>query len=219
MRLILLLGKVSKQQELLQENINGFIKMKKLVVAFSLAGIVICSFTPAANKPGSNAPSTSDSTINIKAPDFQLKDIDGKNVSLKDYKGKVLVLDFWATWCMPCRESFPSVKMVVDKYANDPEVAFLFIDTREKVDNYPELVKKFLAKTNYPFHVVYDEKGDDGKMDVTFKKYRMQGIPAQYFIDPNGIIRFSTLGFKPGQSVQQSADEITDLIEKTKLIH
>lgn len=157
-----------------------------------------------------------DTALNRPAPDFHLKDIDGKTVSLGDYKGKTLVIDFWATWCVPCRESFPAVKMVVEKYKNDPDVAFLFIDTREKTADYPALVRKFLKDTGYPFHVVFDENDADGKMVVNYKKYDMPGIPTKYFIDPKGIIRFQRIGYAAEATPEQTAQDIESLIEQTK---
>lgn len=190
--------------------------MKKSLIAVMLVFSALTGFAHKKTKPDLRYRTHADSTTNRKAPDFQLKDLTGKTISLEDYKGKVLILDFWATWCAPCRESFPAVQKVVETYANDPAVAFLFIDTKERVDNYPKLVNEFLAKKKYPFHVVFDDKGSDGKMDVTFKKYMMPGIPSKYFIDPNGIIRFNTLGFKPGQTMEEAVNEIIDLVEKTK---
>ena len=157
-----------------------------------------------------------DTMLNKPAPDFKLKDINGKTVSLADYKGKTLIIDFWATWCVPCRNSFPAVKMAVEKYKNDPDVKFLFIDTRETESNYPELAKKFMADNNYPFYYVFDEKSDDGKLNATFKKYVMPGIPTKYFIDKNGIIKYRMIGFSPDQDTKQDADIIAATIEKVK---
>lgn len=73
-----------------------------------------------------------DSMLNSPAPHFILKDLNGKTVSLSDYKGKTLVLEFWATWCPYCRKSFPSTQLLLNKYKDDANVKFLFIDTREK---------------------------------------------------------------------------------------
>ena len=154
--------------------------------------------------------------INQPAPKFSLKGMDGKTVSLSDYKGKILVLDFWATWCVPCRNSFPAMKKVVEKYKNAPSVKFLFIDTRETALNYKTLVRKFLNQHHYPFYTVFDEKSDDGKMNAMFKQYVMPGIPTKYFIDKNGAIRFQRVGFMPGQTIRDAAGEIEDFIEKTK---
>jgi peroxiredoxin len=159
-----------------------------------------------------------DTTLNRPAPDFQLKDINGKTVSLADYKGKTLIIDFWATWCVPCRNSFPAVKLAVEKYKNDPNVQFLFIDTRQTEDNYKDLAKKFIADNNYPFYVVFDEKSDDGKMNTIYKKYIMPGIPTKYFIDKNGVIRYQLIGYDPRLTTEQTAAEIEETIEKVKAV-
>lgn len=157
-----------------------------------------------------------DSMLNDKAPDFVLKDINGKTVSLVDYKGKVLILDFWATWCVPCRESFPDVQKVLNKYKDDPAVSFLFIDTREKTDNYIDLIKKFLDENHYTFKVILDEKGPEGIQNRTYKQYVMPGIPTKFIIDKNGIIRFKVIGFNPNMTEEDVVKELSGMIETAR---
>jgi len=182
--------------------------MKRLPLFLSLFLLALCLKASAA-KP-------TDTALNQPAPDFKLKDINGKIVSLADFKGKTLVIDFWATWCEPCRNSFPAVKVVIEKYKNDPDVKFLFIDTRETDANYQDLVKKFLADNQYPFYTVFDEKSNDGKMNATYKKYVMPGIPTKYFIDGKGVIKYKSIGYAPDQTKEETAEEIEYLVEKVK---
>lgn len=157
-----------------------------------------------------------DSTINIPAPDFILKDISGKSVSLKDYRGKIVILDFWARWCVPCRQSFPAVKLAMDRYKDNKEVQFLFIDTRETSADYKNLAGKFLKETGYNFEVLFDEFGEDGKMNKYYLKYGLIGIPSKIFIDKKGIIRAKSIGFRPGQKDQEAANELGKEIENLR---
>jgi len=182
--------------------------MKASPLFLSLFLLAVSFKAPAAN--------LTDTALNQPAPNFKLKDINGKMVSLADFKGKTLVIDFWATWCEPCRNSFPAVKMAVEKYKNDPDVKFLFIDTRETEANYRVLAKKLMADNHYPFHVVFDQKSDDGKMNATYKKYVMPGIPTKFFIDGKGIIKYKSIGYVPEQTKEEAAEDIEYLIEKVK---
>ena len=154
--------------------------------------------------------------VNKPAPKFTLKDLEGKSTKLEDYRGKTVVLDFWATWCYPCRKSFPVMKMLINKYKNQPDVVFLFIDTREKSPNYIPVVTKFLKDNRYSFHVVFDECGRDGLMTVTYNKYAPPGIPAKFIIDPKGIISARNIGFMPRQTNQQMAADLAAEIDKAR---
>lgn len=136
-----------------------------------------------------------DTMLNLPSPDFVLKDLDGKPVSLADFRGKTLVIDFWATWCNYCRISFPYAQLIIEKYKNDPNVKFLFIDTREKKDNYLELINKLLSENRYTFKVVVDEKDDDGIQHKIYKAFGCKGVPTKIIVDGKGIIRYKILGF------------------------
>ena len=117
----------------------------------------------------------------IKAIDFNLTNLEGKNVKLSDYRGKVVVLDFWATWCGPCRASFPNMQELVNEYKNK-DVAFFFIDTWQEgtASEINKEVSKFIADSKYTFNVLFDYNREIAT------KYKIEAIPAKIVIDKNG---------------------------------
>lgn len=133
--------------------------------------------------------------INKPANAFALKDLNGNTVSLASLKGKTVIVDFWATWCGPCKASFPGMQLAVNKYKDDPNVKFLFVDTWEHEANYVEGVKKFIADNKYTFNVLLDEKDANGKQAKVVSQFEVSGIPTKFIIDKNGVIRFKKVGF------------------------
>lgn len=129
------------------------------------------------------------SMLNEASPAFALLDLDGKKVNIADLKGKVVVVDFWATWCGPCKASFPGMQKMVNRYKDNQDVKFIFIDTWERGEGKEKNASDFITSNKYSFHVLMD---NDDKVVAQFK---LDGIPTKFVIDKTGNIRFKSVGF------------------------
>lgn len=126
----------------------------------------------------------------LKAKDFSLTNLEGKTVKLSDYRGKIVVLDFWATWCHYCIESFPHMQDLVKSYKGQ-NVEFLFVNTKEntKPEETKKAVTKFITDKKYDFNVVFDLKNS------VYQNYKIEGIPCEIIIDKEGNIISRSEGY------------------------
>ncbi|MCR8668923.1 redoxin domain-containing protein [Aestuariibaculum sp. M13] len=149
--------------------------------------------------------------INEPSPNFTLKDINGKDVTNEDLKGKTLVVDFWATWCGPCKASFPGMKAAANKYKNDEDVMFLFVHTFEKDKDPLTLAKNYLSENNYDFDLYMDYRNAETRTNQAASAFGVTGIPTKVVIDPKGNLRFKVVGFKGG--IDGMVAELSAMIE------
>ena len=125
---------------------------------------------------------TESAQIGRPAPEFQLRDLSGATVSLSQFRGKVVVLDFWATWCQPCRQSMPEMEKLQDRYS--PGMILLAINLAESADQ----VRSYVSREKIRSRVLLDEDGTVGNA------YQTTAIPMQVIIDRDGIVRNISVG-------------------------
>lgn len=143
--------------------------------------------------------------LDENAPSFTLRNLKGEEVSMEKLRGKVLVLDFWATWCGPCKASFPGMQKAVNKFANHQDVEFLFIDTWENGTDKPKQAGDFIASKSYTFNVLMDLE------NTVVGQYKVDGIPTKFVVDKNGKIRFKSVGFNGNDDAL--VEELSTMIE------
>jgi len=120
--------------------------------------------------------------VNTPAPDFELDNLTGEIKHLSDYQGRVVVLNFWATWCGPCTYEMPFFQEIYESY--ESEIAVLAVNNQESVDR----VNPFVEELGLTYEIMMD---NDGGVAM---QYQVLGFPTTYFIDPNGIIKFLHVG-------------------------
>jgi len=143
-------------------------------------------------------------TVGKEGPDFSLPNLDETTVRLSDYRGKVVFLNFWATWCKPCREEMPSMEVLYRNFERDGLVVLaISIDRVTTKKDIPPFIKSL----NLTFPVLVDSWGQ------TDKRYKLMGVPETYIIDQQGILREKIIGPRDW-TVLDNLQTITGLLKK-----
>jgi len=123
---------------------------------------------------------------NEPAPSFAVETLDGKTVRSSDLNGKVVVLDFWATWCAPCIQRFPEFERLAEKYDNEPDLYFGAVNTSQ--NNSVKDVRTFLERNPLDVNVLYDRGG------AATQKFDVGGIPHIIILGKDGRLRVRHVG-------------------------
>lgn len=131
--------------------------------------------------------------VDKPAPAWELTDLAGKPVKLADYKGKVVIMDFWGSWCPPCRAELPHFQALYDKY-KEKGVVFLGMNWEQPGEAAERMkaVTGFMAANKYTFPVVLDHDR------VAVEAYEVPGFPTVFMIDKAGTIRYRNIGYEEG---------------------
>jgi peroxiredoxin len=148
---------------------------------------------------GPRTPASEPELVGKAAPAFTLKDTDGHEVTLASLRGKAVLLDFWATWCEPCREEMPHIKTLYDQF-HDKGLEVVCVDTNEGAD----LPRKYFAEHGYSFVNLL------GSGSGVFEKYGAGGIPRTVIIGKDGVVRYVHRGWGTGIDL---APEVKKVLE------
>ncbi|MDZ7262437.1 MAG: TlpA family protein disulfide reductase [candidate division KSB1 bacterium] len=172
---------------------NGKLKIRSIIfwVFVSILIVYLFSFTVSARWEENKSDSK-------QAPDFSLPNLEGKQVKLSDFKGKVIILDFWATWCPPCRMEIPDF---IDLYKTYQDTGLVILGVA--LDQEGEKVVKPFAKKqgiNYPILM--------GNAQVVQKYGGIQGIPTTFIINQEGKIITTFLGYRPKKVFEEEVKKL-----------
>lgn len=168
--------------------------MKRILSVLLVLTLVLggCAFTPDTQ--------TTEATNGPTAPDFVVYDLQGNPVKLSDFFGKPIVLNFWASWCGPCKMEMPDFN---EKYLElGDKVQFLMVGITDGSRDTVEKASGFIAQTGYQFPVFYDTDLDASNT------YRVSSIPTTYFIDARGNVLTRAVGMLSAAGLQSGIDLI-----------
>ncbi len=172
---------------------------KLLVTVLALVILVGGSMLLYRNFQDTSLPQTSPEGTNL-APDFTVTDPNGNPVSLSDFAGQSVVVNFWASWCGPCKSEMPHFQAAYEEYGD--EIAFLMVNLAEGFGDTREKAEAFLA--DYTFPVYYDTDSDAA---IT---YGITGVPVTLFIDSQGYLVSSKIGMLSEADLQRRILAILD---------
>lgn len=130
-----------------------------------------------------------------EAPDFQLKDLQGNIVKLSDFRGKKVMLNFWAPWCPPCKQEMPEMQKFHEAAGNEISILAVNIDPQYNS-------AKFIEKMGINFPILLDVK------DEVNTQYKVMTVPATYFIDDKGIIRDKYLSAMEAETMWEMTEKM-----------
>ncbi|MGC5328592.1 TlpA family protein disulfide reductase [Brevibacillus sp. SYSU BS000544] len=168
---------------------------KKLVILFGLLVVVIWLTMGNTDR---NQEVLVIPEVNYKAPAFTLPALYGQEVSLEQYKGKPVFINFWASWCPPCRMETPDLTTLYEKYKN--RIGFIGVNVTAQDDL--ENVNDFVNEFHVTFPIALDHSGE------VSKQYKIIAMPTSYIVDKNGVIVFKKTGVVTKPEIEQVLERI-----------
>ena len=171
--------------------------MKKRLFALLLAAmLLLCGC-------GGEEPQETEAT-QTAAPDFTFYDIDGNAYALSDFQGKPVILNFWASWCGPCKSEMPDIQAAFEEYGD--EIHFALVNLTDGNSETEETASAYITGQGYTFLVYYDREPEGAKALAGAEAYKVNSIPVTYFIDAQGNIVAYASGMMSAARLQQGID-------------
>lgn len=150
-------------------------------------------------KDASGESGAASSLVGKPAPDFSAESVTGEGpTTLKDAKGSVVILDFWATFCGPCKKSFPKYQALVEQFGGEVNVLAVSVDEPDSVTK--DQIEEFAKATGVKFAVVWD------KDQKAVKLYSPPTMPTSFIIDKEGVVKHVHAGYKDGEEEEITAE-------------
>jgi len=157
----------------------------------ALAALLAASVSQAAMPP-----------VGSVAPDFTLKSNGGKNLKLSEFRGQVVMINFWATWCGPCREELPLLNRIQEQYR---KAGFKLLGVN--IDDRPEAAQAMARNLGIRFPILFDT---DKRVS---RRYDVNAMPSTLLIDRDGKVRYLHLGYRPGYETRYEA-QVRELLKQ-----
>ena len=165
--------------------------MRASIARLALAGVLACA-----------SPLAAAEAINVPAPDFTLESRSGENLRLEDHRGEGVMLNFWASWCGPCRQEMPLMDELYSQY-KDLGFTILAVNVDENRDE----ALRFLDKVPVNYPILYDPESSVSEL------YEVQAMPTTVMIDRNGNARYLHYGYQPGYE-DEYEQQIRELVRE-----
>ena len=170
-------------------NIKSFSRKVYIAMAACFVMLAAAPYTASAQEQEDQIKATTIIHQGDKAPDFTVEMFSGEQIKLSSLKGKVVLINFWATWCPPCRQELTHVEKEIIEHFKGQDFVFLPISRGEK----KSVVEAFREKTGYTFPM-----GLDPKQEV-YKKYATNYIPRNFVVGKDGKVIYVSVGFEPAE--------------------
>ena len=179
------------------EKLYKILKVLIILLAIAVLAAAFWRFAPA---PATTIVPAETQEATNAAPDFTVYDIDGNGVKLSDFRGKPVILNFWASWCGPCKAEMPDLEAAFQTYGSD--IQFVTVNLTDGSNETVDSASSYIAQQGYTFPVYYDTDIDAAM------KYGVSAVPVSYFIDAEGRFVAWAQGAMDADMLQQGMDMV-----------